>query len=496
MRNPAKVGSSLSVNFIYGITSASANAFGLFFVFVLIARNMDLHMVGLVSFAIAFSSIFQLITEFGLSHIVIREIAYERVAIQKLTSNIVGLCLLISLIASLALIAVVEYATWEGLQKTLCYWFGYTGIVQFNSTIASAIVRGKENFKTACIGECSQKFMLIAAIGYLVLSDQNPIVIAQAFLVATIWQYLYLILYVHRHYAKVYPAFEIAVQKVLFIDAVKSGAGLVLRQLGWRIDIIVISVILGMNSVAIYSMSYRVIAAVTIISMMIALVSFPRLVKILEQSQEQFAKVYITTLRLLTFLSLPITVILFTEADLIISFLFGNDLQECVILLKLLSFTVITTFLSNMMSTILICLNKNSRVTYGAALTVIGRIPLNILLLDKLGLEFAVITIFLTDGLIVAYWMKSTKIPVTLKDFPTKILISGLIMAVVNYTLMLSTEPTLLSGIFSAAVGAAVYLIANFVLKSFSDEEVLNTVCKFPHLNQIARKYYLSSPDV
>ena len=114
----------LTKNTTYYTTALVIQKILSFFYFVLIARMIGVTDAGKYIFALSFTTIFSVFVDFGLTPVLIREIAKDKGKTHRYLSNIVSLKIILGLVVWAIVILLVNLLGYPPITKTLVYLAG------------------------------------------------------------------------------------------------------------------------------------------------------------------------------------------------------------------------------------------------------------------------------------------------------------------------------------------------------------------------------------
>jgi O-antigen/teichoic acid export membrane protein len=204
-----------------------------------------------------------------------------------------------------------------------------------------------------------------------------------------------LLLVVKRRFASFRLAVDIRYCFRLFTDglpiAVISAMGLVTR----RIDIVMLSMMMGVRSVGLYGVAHRFLKVVQVLPQSFSGSLLPHMAARHAASKEGTRKTYETTVRVSALTALPLTVLIAVSSDQIIGQLFGQEYLAggSALALRILVWAFCVNVISGPVGTLMIAADVNLPrfMPYAAGIAMLNVVS-NILLIPRLGFYGACIS--------------------------------------------------------------------------------------------------------
>jgi O-antigen/teichoic acid export membrane protein len=365
----------------------------LFFVLnILIARYLSVEHFGEYSTALSYATFFSLMTDIGINVTLVRALNIEKEFENEHFTNAFYLKLSLS-ITMYIVMAISLFLT------------GYNRDVE-NLTLILGMVRiGNEFMKTYyAVDEAKQKFVFpsIANSLYVVFFFLGVIAVIvlqgnyyHLCLIRLVVVYLCIALLTVYIFTKVQFRF----QKSLFISFIKSAIPFstiaILTNLTFRINAIIISLMIGTKQVGFFSNSILFIDTLAIIPDNLKKILMPALYSALEKKDgSKFQFSFDILSKYFGIVSFYLMLILFIYAETIITTIFGNKYYDSAILLKIISFSF--PFVFNVASILLVGKDRQSVLSKIMLISTIVNIVANIVLIIFLNIKGAAAAVTIT----------------------------------------------------------------------------------------------------
>jgi O-antigen/teichoic acid export membrane protein len=391
MSNAKLIAENTFFLFVGNIVSKVVSMFSL----ILVARYLGEAGYGRYSFVFAFISFFSIISEIGILQILVREISRN----PEITGKMIGNGILIKIV--LAIFAFVA--------ANLCiYIMGYPEETISAVKIASLIFLVDIFATYGIIYEVNLKmkhtifFMLIGnllMLGLIVIFMKfnlglNFIVLATVTASASKDLLLFLS---SRKYLKLEFHVDYQVCKSLIKNSIPLALSSLFTVIYFRIDTVMLSMMMGDTIVGIYSAAYRISEAAIFIPTILMTSIFPLMSKSSKNSDDILALSYERSIKYLFSLALPMAVGTTILSDKIIIAIYGDGFKGSVVALQILIWAIAAIFLNYATGSFFISINKQKYYMFFTGTGAVINILLNIILIPKYSYIGASIATVLTE---------------------------------------------------------------------------------------------------
>ena len=163
----------LAKNTTYLTVAAVGQKLLAFVYFMIIARTVGVEWTGKYFFALSFTTIFSIFVDFGLNHVLIREIAKDRTKIPKYLNNIFSAKLFMASASVIVAVIIINLMGYDSLTLTLVYLALIVMVADSFHLTFYGVFRGIKTLKYEAIGIFVSE-LIIVSFGAFVLFT-NPI---------------------------------------------------------------------------------------------------------------------------------------------------------------------------------------------------------------------------------------------------------------------------------------------------------------------------------
>lgn len=390
-------------NSLFGVVGEAISGVLLFVVFIIIARWFGSSQFGTFSYILAFVGIFQLIADFGLTNILVREIARSREKVAEIVGAVRPLAWLFSalILVSVSAIAYPLSSSSEVYAATLL--MAVAVLATFHSVIYGSVCRAHEEMGFNALGNAGHKVLLLGAVVLALTRDGGLLGVSIAFVAANVAQGVFFYLVARRRYLrhlqwKVDPGYW----RYLVSEAAPVGIAMIFRRLTLHADTLLLAALSTSTAVGLFNVAYKLVQVVDMVPFTLALPLFPPLSRLARESKDKLHAVLSRVLSIFMIAGAPIAVWIFISAPLIVSLLFGDNYRDAVPVLRILAPAIVFLFPGALYIYLFSAIGKQGLQTLTAALCLGVNIALDLLLIPRYGHSGAAAATLIAEGVFFA----------------------------------------------------------------------------------------------
>jgi len=390
----------LAKNTTYLTIAAVGQKLLAFVYFMIIARTVGVEWTGKYFFALSFTTIFSIFVDFGLNHVLIREIAKDRTKIPKYLNNIFSAKLFMASASVIVAVIIINLMGYDSLTLTLVYLALIVMVADSFHLTFYGVFRGIKTLKYEAIGIFVSE-LIIVSFGAFVLFT-NPILplLIIALLLGSLFHIIYSLALLKAK-LDVLPKFELdrIFLKTTFIIAIPFALAGVSNKVYSYIDSVLLSLLAGDIYVGWYSIAYKFTYAFQFIPMAFVAGLYPAFSSCWKKDNQQLINTFNQAMRYMMIISVPIAFGVFSLSGQIVMTFYGAEYSESILPLQILIFVLIAIFLDFPIGSLLNACDRQAVKTGIMIATMIINVILNIILIPYLQVVGAAIA-----GLI-SFWM-------------------------------------------------------------------------------------------
>ena len=340
-----KIMPSVARNTFY-LTSALVGQKLLSFVyFTLLARALGAEMIGKYTFALAFTTIFSIITDLGLTPVLIRETARAKERARELLATILWIKIFLTLAAYSAVLIAAYARGYPTLTLQLIALAGAVMVLDAFHLIFWGVLRGLQNLKYEAVGMVmGQGITLVGGIVALVL--HLPL---HAFLIAlglgSVWNVLYSRTVLIRQGLSLRPRLNAQIIRTFIRYAIPFALAGIFVKVYSYIDTVLLQELKGDLEVGWYSVPYKITYAFQFFPMALSAAVYPALANTWIADKARARWIFDRAMLYAILLGLPIAFGIAALAPEIILTIYGREFSNSILPLQISIFGLIFIFL-------------------------------------------------------------------------------------------------------------------------------------------------------
>ena len=439
-------------------------------VVIFIARYLGDIGYGKYSFAVAFTALFSVLSDLGLSTLTIRDVARDKSQAGRYLGQVSALKVILAIVTLLLIVIVINVLDYPRETTVAVYIIGASVIINSFTRLFFSITSAFEKMEYEAVIKIIQTIILFSLVLLVIHFNYGLISIVSSYLVGSIFSFVLSIFVILKKFAK--PKFETDLDfwRKTTKEALPFALTAVFSMVFFRVDTVMLSVMKGDAVTGWYYAACNIINALLAIPVIYGLAIFPVLSKYHESARSSFDKVGTLSFKYLLMLGLPISVGISLLAEEIIQLVYGSAYLNSSYALQIMVWVFFISCIAIVPFHALNSANKqHSAMTslgIGAGLNVL----LNLLLIPIYGLigaaSASVTTFFVCFSL---YFYFCNRYALQVKLFNSnfaKVMVAGLVMGL--FVFYYSS-----SNLFLVIASSAVIYLALLILtKALSKEDL------------------------
>jgi len=383
---------------VTGNTSVRAISF---LVTIYLARFLCVEGYGKYSFVTTYVSFFAILANLGIGQILTREISKRPRESAKLVGSATTLAAVLSLGSIAACILIINLAGYPADVRLYVLVLSSTLIMDSTRASLASLFRANLRMEYQVLSNLADRVLSFLGIFWVILSRGS---LLEIFTIITVSRLLALLVtYVAaRGFVKPELSFDWKTWKYFLREswpvAVQSGFATVYI----RVDRIMLQVMEGNAAVGYYSVAYRLVETLQVISLSLQYSIFPLMSKYLQVSKAVFRKIYILSFRYATILSFVIAMVGVQVSRPIVRLFFGEQYLPAANALIILLWAMIFIFLVGIYNRIVIASGRQVLTIYLCGGAAFMNVALNLVLIPVLGFTGAALSTLVSYAMVPA----------------------------------------------------------------------------------------------
>ena len=462
-------------NSIIGIAAGVIGGLVFLATTVAIARNPHVSIAefGEYQWVLAFAMIAQLVADSGLPQMMIREIAKDPECVGKIVGVAAALIWVISLVVCLLVGIVALFLPYHTNVKIALVLMTFATLSVFHAAGYSAVLRAFEDNELNYLGFILQKILLFSFILVMLHFRTGLIGFVIAHLVSNVilWNFYHIL--VSRFYTKVKLQVDLPLWKELFVTALPTGGGVMLRQLALNIDIFILGIMTkNMTTVGLFGGPYRLSWSLRMIPQTLSLPLYPLYSRTAHFSPARFGDVYRQSLKFFTLISVPVATFFMAWSKPLLTLALGQRFLPALPAMQMLGLGLIPFFISTIFQYIFNALDAQKSFFISTLIGSVLRVILLVTLIPKYNFVGPAIAFVCAEVVTVGMWVYQVQklgYPAHMVNMLWRPIVAGVVMASV---LVLSLNAPLIWQLVGAVLSILSYGAVLFALRTFSREEI------------------------
>jgi O-antigen/teichoic acid export membrane protein len=437
---------------------------------IFIARYLGDIGYGKYSFAVAFTALFSVLSDLGLSTLTIRDVARDKSQAGRYLGQISALKVILAIVTLLLIVIVINALDYPRETTVAVYIIGASVIIDSFTRLFFSITSAFEKMEYEAAIIVLRTIILFSLVLLVIHFNYGLISIVSSYLAASIFSFVLSIFVILKKFAK--PKFETDLDfwRKTTKEALPFALTAVFCMVFFRVDIVMLSVMKGDAVTGWYYAACNIISALLAIPGIYGLAIFPVLSKYYGSARSSFDKVGTISFKFLLMVGLPISVGISLLAEEIILLVYGSAYLNSAYALQIIVWVFFINCIAIVPFHALNSANKQHLAMIIQGISASLDVLLNLLLIPMYGLigaASATVIAFVFNFLLYFYFCNRYVFQVKLfnVDF-VKIMAAGLVMGL--FVFYYSS-----SNLFLVIASSAVIYLALLILtKALSKEDL------------------------
>ncbi|MFZ2975157.1 MAG: flippase [Candidatus Moraniibacteriota bacterium] len=440
----------------------------------LITRYLGQEGFGNYATVLAFLSFFTAIADLGLYSTVTREISREGADEKKIIGNVFALRLGISFIVMLLAPVIVFFFPYPTEVKQAIMIVALSFLFSSSYQVLNGVFQKNLAMDKVAISELTGKIIQVLFVFCAIKLNLSFLWIMASLLFNMMISFSLIYLF-SKKYISFSLKFDLIYWKKFIKESYPLGIAAIISFVYFKIDTILLSVLKTSAEVGIYNVAYKVIENIIFFPAMIVGLVFPIISKNIFSDQARFWDISNKTFKVFWLFVIPLIVGTMFLSDGIVELIGGKGFFASGIVLRILVFSLVCMFFSNLFNVILISGNKQKKLMTVMILAAIFNVGANLIFIPIYSyIASAIISVTTELFVTIATLYIIIK---DLKYFPKvekfwAIVFSGVVMAIYFFAF------SKINFFLLAFSGTAVYALAIWLSKAVEIKEIASIISK------------------
>ena len=380
-----------------------------FFSMMYTARYLSAAGFGILSFALAFTGIFAVFGDLGLSPLTVREVARDKSLATKYVAN-VSLIKIILVVITFGLIALtINLMGYPEETIKVVYLMALSVAFGAFAQMFYSVFQAFERMEFQAIGQMLYAALLLGGVILAIKLGSSIVGFAYLYVIASAVASGYSFAVMKLKFSNPASAstakaieFDWSFWKPTIKQALPFGLSTIFITVFYWISSVMLSSMKGDAVVGWYNAAYRMVLVLLFIPTAWSNAIFPVMSKFYVTSRDSLRFSFERSFKYLTILGIPIGVGTTLLAQRVILAIFGAQYTNSILALQILVWSTVFMFMSNSLGTLFNSLNKQIIVTKVVGICCAANVVLNLILIPRYSLIGASIVTVFTEFLSLA----------------------------------------------------------------------------------------------
>jgi O-antigen/teichoic acid export membrane protein len=436
---------------------------------IVIARTLGPAGYGIYAFAFSFAEIYGVISDFGMSNLIIRDTSRNTKYLGRYVGNILFVEAAVSVAAYACLFVLVGLMNLPQEKAVIVYMAVLAYMLIALAQVVQATFKAHERMEYAAVLNVTQHAVTVV-LGIIVLYlGYGLLALALTFVVGSVINLAASLTLASTRFAR--PKFRLQPRLLMYVLKQAPSFGLIVlfTLIYYKISTLLLSFIQGDVATGWFNAAYAMAVSLAFLPAAFMGALFPVMSRLHVSSHDLAKRIYNESFRYMIILGLPLAFGTTMLADKVIDIVYGAQFYNSAAVMRIVIWSVSLLFLNYVLSTTLTSINLQRIVTYATGICVAVNIVLNLLVIPTfsyIGASYVMVATELTTFSICFYYTSKNLCFIRVHRIIIKPLVASLVMAVIVYYL----RPINIFIIVGVAVW--VYFATLIALRAFTKEDV------------------------
>ncbi len=379
-----------------------ANKVIMFVFYLFAARHLGVEEFGVLSFAIAFVTMWSVFADLGLGIVSSRELARDLVKGRGQVNSALAIKLVATGLVILLIILMVNLLGFEPRKVHLVYICTIFVLEAAFTTYFASVFQGLEKMHLTTLSRILQGVVLLTGVFVLIRTSARAEGYAWLYVIAGFVSVLFAGIAAYRAVRPV-PDFSFRRWHGLLKESLPLGLAVIFVSFYYWNGTTLLSKWSGDRAVGAYSAAFRIVAGSIFLALSFSASVYPFFSRLYVSDQARLKEVLVRALRYMAIIALPLGVFGMILAQPIILLVYGQKYIVAITPLRLLVWWSVCACFSSLISNYLIAINRASAMTIQSALSLGINLLGNLLFIPRLGAVGAALSIVIAEFAGVVY---------------------------------------------------------------------------------------------
>jgi O-antigen/teichoic acid export membrane protein len=444
-------------------------------VIMVLARYLGKSLFGDYTYILALVGSLQILADFGLNKIAVREIAKQPDKADAYFGNVLLLKVTLAFISLIVLVVLANVTQQNPHTLNGLYLYGAALILSFFASTYFVLYRAFERMQYEALLVMVERGIHLGLIILLVRLKVGFVALFWASMIASAFKFIIGTWLTIKKFTIPRIIFNWDLYKMYIRNTLPVGFGLIINSFSLRVDTILLGFLSVSESVGIFSGPYRIVDTVGFIATVLITALFPVISRRSAQGNEKMREIMENSIKALMIIALPASLSLAILARPVVILVLGNEFPESIPVLQVLALVVIPTYFRNLLGVAFIAAEQQIEYAYISGGVLLINVIIDLVFIPQLGYWGACIGAISAEmvRMLLCFWRIQYYIgSINIWSIVKRLIIPSFLMTIVLWGF------SYVSWILAAALGAIVYFvyILLFCLSKYEKTLLMQTV--------------------
>ncbi len=376
---------------------------------IVLARYLSPQGFGLLAFAIAFASLFEILASLGMSTLITRDVAGDPKALGRYLSHGLAVQILLSVAALATLGWAGSLLKFPAQKWTVVFVAGLLMIVENCLDFSSSFFKSFQQMGTVAVLTLALRMgWMVAALGVVWFKgDLVQILLARVFIsLGVVAGSLWL---VHSRLHRIVWQFDLKEALKMLRASFPFALFGAFVMIYIKIDLVMLSLMKGDQMTGWYAAAQKFRQGFVFIPASVRDATLPAMSKFSTESPARLRETIRRSCKYLWMISLPASALISIFADTLIRWIYGPAYLSAIPALRIVIWTMVFSFINNVFTVALYALKREKEASWTLAFGMVFNILTNLLAIPRWGHVGAATTTVLSEMVVFAmqiYWLR------------------------------------------------------------------------------------------
>jgi O-antigen/teichoic acid export membrane protein len=379
--------------------------------YVVLARELGPDGFGLFTFGLSLALLVVTPAGFGIDTIVAREIARDRQTMHRLVWNALAMKAAFGVLAVAITTGIALVGGYGGSAPLVVALLAVAAFVELMAKTLYSVFLGLEDMRPPSAALLLQRIATALFGIAAVLAGAGVITVAALYLAGVVLAFSWT---ARRVAVRARPrrSFDAAAGRSLLLTSLPSGINVLLSTVLFRVDMLILSLLVGTVAVGLYGAAYRLLESTLVLSYAVAVAMLPTLSRLSRSSVPSLADAYESAAKVIAITLVPVGCVFALFAGALMDTLYGPEYATAESALRLLGGAAALYGVSHLGLYVLIAQSRQRTIPWITAGVVVLNVSLNLLLIPRFSIDGAALVTSLSE-LTLAVLMTAAALRVT-----------------------------------------------------------------------------------